>query len=230
MVYTPPDYDTSHDRRYPVLYLQHGAGEDETGWTKQGRANFILDNLIAAGQAAPMIVVMDCGYAMPAPLPFGAVPSAQLLDQLGAAFGRVLIEELVPLIDGTYRTLADGGHRALAGLSMGSMQTLQIGLPRPDLFAYLGAFSRPPVREIDLQTSYGGALRDAAVFNRKVRLFWIGAGTAETRIHQASQALHEALEVAGIRHVWFEAQGTAHEWQTWRRGLHDFAPRLFLDS
>jgi enterochelin esterase-like enzyme len=229
MVYTPPNYDSGL-LRYPVLYLQHGAGEDETGWTKQGRANFILDNLIAAGQAVSMIVVMDCGYAMPAPLPFGAVPSPQLLEQLGTAFEHLLVDDLIPLIDGAYRTLADRESRALAGLSMGSMQALQIGLGHLDLFAHLGVFSRPPLGQIDPQTSYGGVFRDAAAFNQQMRLFWLGAGSAETRIYQGSQAMHQALEAAGIWHVWYESMGTAHEWQTWRRCLHDFAPRLFQNS
>lgn len=226
LVYTPPGYDASGDaggQRYPVLYLQHGAGEGERGWTNQGRANFILDNLLASGQARPMIVVMDNGYAARAdetagrPFDFGA-------------FEEVLMDELIPKIDAAYCTVADREHRALAGLSMGGMQALQIGLRHLDQFAAIGAFSAPPRGEFDVATAYEGAFADAAAFNGEVRLFWLGAGTAEKRFAEGLQATHEALEKAGIKHVVFESPGTAHEWQTWRRSLHDFAPRLFREE
>jgi enterochelin esterase-like enzyme len=220
-VYTPPGYDADTRQRYPVLYLQHGAGEDERGWTAQGRANFILDNLIAAKKAVPMIVVMDNGYAHragKAPRPFDF-----------RTFEEVLTGELIPKVDGTYRTLADRDHRALAGLSMGSMQALQIGLSHLDQFAYLGAFSRPPLGNFDVKTSYNGAFRDAAAFNKKVRLVWLGAGTAEKPFAAALESMHRALDQAGVKHVMYESHGTSHEWQTWRRSLHELAPRLFRD-
>ncbi len=217
-VYTPPGYDKHPDQRYGVLYLQHGAGEDERGWSTQGRAQCILDNLIAASKAKPMIVVMDCGYA----------------ERVGAtdkinAFGEVVIDELIPKIDKSFRTRADREHRAMAGLSMGSMQTLQITLTHLDTFAYIGGFSGPS-RDFDAQTSYHGAFQNADEFNRRVRLFWIGAGTGEERILKSVRSMHDALERAGIKHVYVESPGTAHEWQTWRRALHDFAPRLFQDN
>jgi enterochelin esterase-like enzyme len=220
-VYTPPGYDAAGGTRYPVLYLQHRAGEDERGWTAQGRANFILDNLIAAKTARPMIVVMDNGYADRVGQP------ARLLDF--RAFEEVLTGELIPKVDATYRTLGDRDHRALAGLSMGGMQALQIGLTRLDLFGSVGSFSGPPLGGFDVTTSYGGALRDAEAFNKRVRLLWLGAGTAEERFAANVKAVHGALDKAGVKHVVFESQGTAHEWQTWRRSLHDFAPRLFGD-
>jgi enterochelin esterase-like enzyme len=220
-VYTPPGYDAAAGTRYPVLYLQHGAGEDERGWTTQGRANFILDNLIAARKAKPMIVVMDNGYAD------RVGRTARMFDFRG--FEEVVTGELIPKIDATYRTLANRDHRALAGLSMGGMQALQIGLTHLDRFAYVGSFSGPAFGRFDVKTSCGGAFRDTAAFNKKVRLLWLGAGTAETRFAAGVQSMHKALEGAGIRHVVFESQGTAHEWQTWRRSLHDFAPRLFRD-
>jgi enterochelin esterase-like enzyme len=220
-VYTPPGYDAAGGTRYPVLYLQHGAGEDERGWTAQGRANFILDNLIAARKARPMVVVMDNGYADRVGQP------ARLFDFRG--FEEVLTGELIPKVDATYRTLADRDHRALAGLSMGGMQALQIGLTRLDLFGSVGSFSGPPLGGFDVTTSYGGALRDAEAFNKRVRLLWLGAGTAEERFAANVKAVHGALDKAGVKHVVFESQGTAHEWQTWRRSLHDFAPRLFRD-
>jgi enterochelin esterase family protein len=223
-VYTPPGYDSSQKTRYPVLYLQHGAGENATSWTKQGRAHLILDNLIAAGQAKPMIVVMETGYATrtgatPVPGPTGT-------PQMPNAFEDVVVTDLIPTIDATYRTLADRDNRAMAGLSMGGGQTLQITSKHLNLFAWIGSFSAP-LRNFDAKTSMNGVLNDAAAFNKRVRLLWIGAGTGETAFHDANQQLHKSLDALGIKHVVFESSGTAHEWQTWRRSLHDFAPRLF---
>ncbi|MGQ0633822.1 MAG: alpha/beta fold hydrolase [Planctomycetaceae bacterium] len=219
MVYTPPGYDKATDN-YPVLYLQHGAGEDKSGWTAQGRANVILDNLIAAKKARPMIVVMDNGYATK------AGQKATPFDFSG--FEAVLTEELIPKIDATYRTLADRDHRALAGLSMGGLQALQIGLNHLDLFASVGALSAPVFGRFEVKTAYNQAFGDPAAFNQKVRLFWVGIGTAEG-FADGVMAMSGALENVGVRHVMFESQGTSHEWQTWRRSLHDFAPRLFRD-
>jgi enterochelin esterase family protein len=229
MVYTPPGYDVDPSKRYPVLYLQHGAGEDERGWTTQGRANFILDNLIAAEKAVPLIVVMDNGYAdkagvVPAPAQAGR-PGSPRFDFRG--FEEVLLGELIPKIDATYRTMSDREHRAMAGLSMGAMQTLQIAPAHADTFAYIGAFSPPPIGTFDAKTAANGAFSDPAAFHAKVRLLWLGAGTGEERFLGAVRKMHESLDRAGIRHVVFESPGTAHEWQTWRRSLHDLAPRLF---
>jgi len=222
LVYTPPDYDRNPRARYPVLYLQHGAGEDERGWTSQGRANFILDNLIAARKAKPMIVVMEQGYATkPGPSPAAAPGAAN------AAFEQVVIGDLIPMIDATYRTIADRSHRAMAGLSMGGAQALQIALTHLDKFAWIGSFSAPLRANSDLKTSYNGAFADAAAFSKKVHLLWFGAGTAEERMHRPAMEMHEALEKAGIRNVFYESPGTSHEWQTWRRDLHEFAPLLF---
>jgi enterochelin esterase family protein len=139
----------------------------------------------------------------------------------------VLTEELIPKIDSTYRTLADRDHRALAGLSMGGMQALQIGLNHLDLFASIGAFSAPVLGGFDAKTSYNGVFADPAAVNEKVRLLWLGAGSAEERFAAGVKGMHDALEEAGVRHILFESPGTSHEWQTWRRSLHDFAPRLF---
>jgi enterochelin esterase-like enzyme len=130
------------------------------------------------------------------------------------------------MIDASYRTLKDRDSRAMAGLSMGGGQTLQITSNHLDLFAWIGSFSAP-LRNFDVKTSMNGALTDAASFNKRVRLLWIGAGTGEAAIHEAATKLHASLEAAGIKHVVFESAGTAHEWQTWRRSLNDFAPRLF---
>jgi enterochelin esterase family protein len=223
-VYTPPGYDADTKTRYPVLYLQHGAGENATSWAKQGRAHFILDNLIAAGKAKPMIVVMETGYATrPGATPVQG-PTGN--PQIPNAFEDVVVTDLIPTIDGAFRTLASRDHRAMAGLSMGGGQTLQITSKHLDLFAWIGSFSAP-LRNFDVKTSMNGVLTDAAAFNRRVKLLWIGSGTGETAIHDAASQLHAALDGAGIKHVMFESKGTSHEWQTWRRSLSDFAPRLF---
>jgi enterochelin esterase-like enzyme len=223
MVYTPPGYDANPEQRFPVLYLQHGGGEDETGWVRQGHANFILDNLIASGSAQPMIVVMDKGYAR---RPGEVDPP----DRRGgnSAFEAVVVEDLIPLIDQAYRTLADRDHRAIAGLSMGGGQALQIGLTHLDLFSVIASFSG--VRDVDPATAYGGAFADSEAFDRQVRLLYLHSGTEglDAGIHARASALASELQQAGIEHVLFrDAAGFGHEWQTWRYALHDFATRLF---
>src|SRR6185437_11085563 len=228
MVYTPPGYDAEREVRYPVLYLQHGAGEDETGWTRQGHVNFILDNLIAAGKARPMIVVMEKGYATRADEPAGA-PGRRRGD--GGAFEDVVLKDLIPMIDSTYRTRADRGHRAIAGLSMGGGQALRIGLAHPDTFSAVASFSG--VRDVDPKTAYDGAFADPAAFDEKVSLLYLHSGTAsfDARIHDSAAKLFSALEESGIKHVVFrDAPGFAHEWQTWRYAIFDLAPRLFQEA
>ncbi|MCL4812477.1 MAG: esterase [Vicinamibacteraceae bacterium] len=243
IVYTPPDYDGDTKARYPVLYLQHGGGEDETGWTRQGRANFILDNLIAEKKAKPMIIVNGLGYAFRAgeervPPVIGARGRARPGSGLVAAMGStdgvlhpsaledVMLQDLIPTIDRSFRTIADRDHRAIAGLSMGSMQTLQIAFRNLDTFSWIGLFSGAVVTG-DLDTAYGGVLKDAAAFNERVHLLWQGAGTAETTLLQRLEQSHDLLEKRGVRHVIYRSEGTAHEWHSWRRHLYDFACRLF---
>jgi enterochelin esterase-like enzyme len=228
MVYTPPGYERDTRTRYPVLYLQHGAGENETGWTRQGRANFILDNLIARKDAVPMIVVMDHGYATiagaPPPAP-GAGRGAGVLAP--SPFESVVVGDLIPTIDARYRTRADREHRAMAGLSMGSGQTLQITLRHSDKFSWIGLFSGAAPSG-DLSTAYNGVFANGAEFNKRVHLFFMGAGSAEARLMTSIPAARELLEKQGIRSVvTFTSQGTSHEWHTWRRCLHTFAPKLF---
>jgi enterochelin esterase-like enzyme len=224
-VYTPPDYDRNAGARYPVLYLQHGSGENERGWSDQGRVNFILDNLIAAGSAKPMIVVMENGMvATKAGAATPAQPGARE-QRPNEAFPEVVIDDLIPMIDAAYRTIPDREHRAIAGLSMGGGQALQIGLGHLDTFAYIGSFSGA-IRNFDLKTSYGGVFADAAAANRKLRLLWFGAGLAEPFMHDPAVKIHQALDQAGIHNVFFE-DPFAHEWQNWRYDLRDFAPRLF---
>jgi enterochelin esterase family protein len=231
-VYTPPGYDAGPRTRYPVLYLQHGAGEDERGWVTQGKMNFIMDNLLAERKVRPTVVVMENGSV---PNPF-LPPAATQGDRSAAPrfdfgpFEKVVIHDLIPKIDVAYRTLADRERRAMAGLSMGGLQTLQIALNHLDTFAWIGSFSAPPLSGFDAKSSYSGVFADAAAFNRKVRLFWLGAGSAEERFVTWMRKMAGALEKAGIRHEVFESPGTSHEWQTWRCSLYDFAPRLFRDS
>jgi enterochelin esterase-like enzyme len=242
LVYLPPNYDTQTKKRYPVLYLQHGGGEDETGWIRQGRANFILDNLLAEGKCKPMIVVMAYGYARragqaPPDLTdkrFGSPEMLKAMQEMMLAFEDDVTQALIPFMDKTYRTIPDRDHRAMAGLSMGGMQTFQITLNHLDLFSYIGGFSgaggmlERGDRKLDPKTDYNGAFADPAAFAKKVHLLWLGVGTVEPeRMRAGIQRLHASLMEARIQHVFYESPGTDHEWQTWRRDLRDFAPRLF---
>jgi len=245
LVYLPPGYDEQVKRRYPVLYLQHGGGEDETGWIRQGRANFILDNLIAAGSTQPMIVVMAYGYArragQPAPdltgKPPGSPERAKAMLDMASAFEADVTEALIPFVDSTFRTMADRDHRAMAGLSMGGMQTFHVTLNHLDVFSYIGGFSgagAPQMlggEKLDTRTAYNRAFADPAAFAKKVRLLWLGVGTDEPeRMREGIRGLHASLTDAHIPHVYWESPGTDHEWQTWRRDLKDFVPRLFAPA
>ena len=242
LVYTPPGYDTQLKERYPVLYLQHGGGEDESGWTRQGKANFSLDNLISSGRAKPMIVVMANGYARRAGQsvpdlrgrPFGSPEMRKAMQDMMSAFDDDVTQALIPFIDSRFRTLTDRDHRAMAGLSMGGMQTFNVTFNHLDLFSYIGGFSgaanvfTAANDTLDTKTAFNGAMADPAAFAKRVHLLWIGVGTNEPeRMKQGIQKLHTSLEAAKIQHVYSESEGTDHEWQTWRRNLQDFAPRLF---
>lgn len=231
-VYTPPDYDKDPSKRYPVLYLQHGAFEDETGWGNQGRTNLILDNLLAAGKCKPFIVVMDNGGnnfgggpRPGGPRPGGSAPAPgggggrPRFDVSG--FGKIMTEELIPFIDANYRTIADQPHRAMAGLSMGGMQTKQITLANLDKFSHIGLFSGGSIAAND------PALADPSAFKQKVKVLFVSYGSKENTA--SAKANHEALEKLDIKNTYYESPGTAHEWQTWRRSLHQFAPLLFQE-
>ena len=223
-VYTPAEYDKNTTKRYPVLYLQHGSGEDETGWPTQGKANLILDNLIAAGKAVPMIIVMDNGYA---------VKASQAAPSRGAfPFEDVLIGEIIPMIDASFRTLSDRDHRAMAGLSMGANQTITITMNNLDKFSYIAGFSGtsnyPRTDVIDPATFMGGKFMDGAALNKKIKLFWLGLGTEEPAPFPGSvKAFRNMLEKQGVKYTYYESKGTAHEWLTWRRDLHQFASLIF---
>jgi enterochelin esterase family protein len=241
LVYAPPGYDERTAERYPVLYLQHGGGEDETGWVRQGHANFILDNLIAGGKAKPMLVVMAYGYArragQPGPdlagRPFGSPEFRKAMQDMMAAFEADVVEALIPFVDKTFRTIPDRDHRAMAGLSMGGMQTFHVTLNHLDLFSHIGGFSGAAGaltlgRSLDPKADFNGVFADPAAFAKRVHLLWLGVGTAEPeRMREGIRQLHASLTAAGIAHVYQESEGTDHEWQTWRRNLNDFAARLF---
>jgi enterochelin esterase family protein len=249
-VYTPPDYYAGKVR-YPVLYLLHGWGENEQGWHTQGHADLILDNLIAEKKARPMIIVMDNLNAVrpgedgsifnarwlwpPRPAPpaaegaRGAAAPARaggLAGFTGSAFTEMMITDLIPMIEKTYRVLPGRERRAMAGLSMGGMQAFMTGLANLDRFAYIGGFSGSSGGRggFDPKTSSNGVFADAAEFNRKVKVLFLGIGSAEG---PSTKNFSDQLTKAGIKNVYFESPGTAHEWLTWRRCLNDFAPRLF---
>lgn len=224
LVYTPPGYDQGTER-LPVLYLQHGAGENETGWTRQGFAHLILDNLIAAKKAVPMIVVMDYGYATsPGAVAVPPPPGGRGRGGVPSVFPRVMVEELVPFIDRHYRTRATREHRAIAGLSMGAGQALQIGSANLALFSAIGAFHGGG-GNFDPATSYGGVYANTAEINRQLRLLFLAQGELDNG-YRGGVALHEALEKAGVKHTWFVTP-EAHEWQAWRKDFHAMAPLLF---
>ncbi|MDH7599292.1 MAG: malectin domain-containing carbohydrate-binding protein [Sedimentisphaerales bacterium] len=219
-VYTPPDYDKDQTKRYPVLYLQHGWGEDETGWCTQGHANLIMDNLIAEGRARPFIIVMT--YGMTNDVRPGGLARFDIRP-----FQTVLIEELIPYIDSNFRTLSDQPHRAMAGLSMGGMETRQITLRNLDKFAYIGLFSGGSISPEDVNNTPG--------FKDKVKLVFVSYGSREIGGGRGGfggnpQANAEALKNAGINCVFYVSPNTAHEWQTWRRSLYQFAQLLFKDD
>jgi enterochelin esterase-like enzyme len=243
LVYLPPGYDTQTKVRYPVLYLQHGGGEDETGWIRQGHANFILDNLIASGNTKPMIVVMAYGYARRAGQtdpdltgkPFGSPEMMKAMQEMAQAFEDDMTDALIPFIDAHFRTLTDRDHRAMAGLSMGGMQTFQVTFDHLDRFSYIGGFSGAggmammrSDQKPDMKTAFNGALADPAAFAKRVHLLWLGVGSEEpAMMHSGIERLHTSLDEAQVKHVFYESPGTSHEWQTWRRDLKEFAPKLF---
>lgn len=225
-VYTPPEYDVNPSKKYPVLYLQHGMGEDETGWVTQGNLNVIMNNLISDGKARPMIIVVSDGgvAAMFKPKPGEDVNAARA--RFGSDFTPLLLDEIIPFVEKTFRVNTDRDSRAMAGLSWGGFQTFQIGLNNLDKFSYLGGFSGAGMfnPETDLKTVYNGVFGDPERFNKKVHAFFLGIGTEEG---QRMKSLSDALKNSGINNTYYESQGTAHEWLTWRRCLYEFAPLLF---
>lgn len=220
-VYTPASYEQGN-KTYPVLYLQHGMAEDERGWHTQGYMANILDNAIAAGVAKEMVVVMDngdCDYN------FGAVPG-ETMDSFGASFTQVILQDIIPYIEKTFRVKTDRESRAMAGLSWGGRETFDIALRNTDKFAYIGAFSGALFFNANTNVAelYDGAFANAAKFNKDVHTLFLGTGTEE---NFGIKNICDALTKAGINNVYYESQGTAHEWLTWRRCLNEFVRIIF---
>jgi enterochelin esterase-like enzyme len=217
-VYTPPGYDKGSNK-YPVLYLLHGSGDTEGGWVSIGRANIILDNLIAERKAVPMVVVMPFGHPQAA-VGFGPNPDPSP-DR--ALFTHDLLEQIIPMAEGEYRIDAKPENRAIAGLSMGGGQALYIGLGNLDRFRWIGVFSAG-ARD-DAEKTFAGVLADSAATNRKLKLFWIGCGQADPGFERARN-LDEMLKSHGITHTFVASEG-AHVWRNWRSYLNQMAPLLF---
>jgi enterochelin esterase family protein len=230
-VYIPAEYEQNPNKRYPVLYLLHGWGEDENGWSNQGHMGNIMDGLISSGKAISMIVVMDCGDIKTN----SDVRTASTNDVT-----QIYVKDLIPFIDKTFRTKTDRQNRAMAGLSRGGMQTTTTVFNNMDKFAWMGTFSgffmggmggrgaagtgQAPSMNQQIETAFNGVFKDAAAFDKQMNLLFISTGTEE----RSPKETVEALKSHGIKHIVFhESQGTAHEWLTWRRALNDFASRIF---
>lgn len=228
LVYTPPGYDQHPHTHYPVLYLLPGYGENELGWFIQGRANVIMDNLIAEKKSAPMLLVSDDQFTAlkpgEAPLVLGHRPAGERpnFGTYGQTFTEVMFSDLIPMIQSRFRADTDRDDRAIAGLSMGGMQIFITALPHLDKFAYIGGFSPGVPRN-----AFEAAEKDPATFNKQVKLLFLGTGTVEKAHNPNIYELHEALNKAGVKNTYYESPGTAHEWLTWRRDLNQFAPKLF---
>ncbi|MBI1387180.1 MAG: hypothetical protein GC154_01865 [bacterium] len=219
-VYTPPDYEKDPARRYPVLYLQHGWGEDETAWSNQGRANLIMDNLIAEGKINPFLIVMT--YGMTNDVRFGGLRNFSI-----DPFQTVLVDELIPYVDSHFRTLADQPHRGMAGLSMGGMETKTITLKNLDKFSHIGLFSGGTISMDDVNNTPD--------FKEQVKLVFVSYGSRELEGGRRGfggdpKANAEALKEAGINSHFYVSPNTAHEFQSWRRSLHEFAQLAFKDG
>ena len=244
-IYTPPGYDKDKAKRYPVLYLQHGMGENEIGWGSQGHANQIMDNLIAEGKTIPFIIVMENGgggmrgprpnagapgQTAPLGTPGQAAPASNINApgnaavgarggiNFGGPFERILIDDLIPYVESNYRVIADQSHRAMAGLSMGGMQTKSIIIANPNIFSYMGMFSGGTISPTEI--------KDMDSFKKKVKVVFMSFGGREAGATKIPGAAEE-WNSAGIKGVSYVSPETAHEWQSWRRSLHEFASLIF---
>ena len=255
-IYLPAEYYTNPTKKFPVLYLQHGMGENETGWSAQGKTGIIMDNLIAAGKAVPFIIFMDNGLnarkpgeqpmGFGGPRPQGARPQgapqgqrpqgnaqgqrprmggadfAKMARRMGGAFEEVLIKDIIPTVEKNYRVIADADHRAMAGLSMGGMQTHGITLNNPTTFAYVGIFSGGTIGADELT--------DIPDFKKTNKVLFMSAGGKEKGMAEGETSVGkvaEDLKAIGINAHSYISPETAHEWQTWRRSLYQFAQLLF---
>ena len=253
-IYLPAEYYANPTKKFPVLYLQHGMGENETGWSAQGKTGIIMDNLIAAGKAVPFIIFMDnglnarkpgeqpMGFGGPrpgagqrpagGPRPqggaqgqrprMGGADFAKMARRMGGAFEEVLIKDIIPMVEKNYRVIADANHRAMAGLSMGGMQTHGITLNNPKTFAYVGIFSGGTIGAEELT--------DIPDFKATNKVLFMSAGGKEKGMAEGEGSVinaAEGLKKAGINAHSYISPETAHEWQTWRRSLYQFAQLLF---
>ncbi|ODS52615.1 MAG: hypothetical protein ABS36_16325 [Acidobacteria bacterium SCN 69-37] len=224
-IYTPPGYDRGKD--FPVLYLLHGAGDIESGWTMIGRANNILDNLIAEGKAKPMVVVMPLGYATQSFWAGPAKTSSAAAPQGPGALSLVaqdILNDVLPMVERDYKVSKTPANRAIAGLSMGGGHTLNIAFNRPELFRYVAAMS--PAANGVSATNYPEIFKTPARINNQFKVFWLGVGEDDTLTGPGDRQLHEAFEAAGINHTWRLTSGR-HEWSVWRHHLNEVAPLLF---
>ena len=240
-VYTPPGYDPGTSTKYPVLYLMHGGGDEDSAWSTVGRAGAILDNLLAAGRVTPMVVVMPNGSVtlpgvdpmrVPALTPETQAARIAGISRLHDAFAEDLLGTIIPTVERRYRVLTDREHRAMAGLSMGGAETLRVTPSHLDLFSYIGVFSMGLQTGRDQGVAGDFEQRNAKFFanpaetNRMLKLFWIGVGSNDLTVTDGPRKLDELLTRRGIQHQFHESEG-GHTWINWRHYLHDFAPLLF---
>ena len=234
LVYTPPGYSSS--KTYPVLYLLHGMSDDEGFWTSVGRANFIMDNLLAEARTKPALIVMPFGHASRTPPGRGAgggrgAAAGAPATRGGAVFGISMLENdlnqnVIPLVERQYHVGKKPTQRAIAGLSMGGAQSLNIGLNNPDRFAYVAAFSSAIFG--NSETNFASFLADPKKSNKSFKLLWIGCGQSDTLL-DGNRTFEALLTSKGIKHEWVTTPGYAHEWTLWRHYLHDVLPKLFHD-
>lgn len=242
VIYTPPGYGTS-GKSYPVIYLLHGNADFERGWTQTGRANLIMDNLIADGKALPAIIVMPFGHAVSGSMgklsevralqaSLGYVPPAPVAGARGGFppdagsnyMEKDLLGNVVPLVEKEYRVLKDREHRAIIGYSMGGIQGMTIGLNHPELFTYVAGLSG-----YARETGVSAALFDTAKANKDFKLVWIGCGTADATAYNGGVNIHRIFTEKELRHEWVESPGYRHDYQIWRIYFRDLAARLFRE-
>jgi enterochelin esterase family protein len=227
-VYTPPNYDKGKD--FPVLYLLHGAGDVESGWTMIGRANDIMDNLIADGKAKPMVIVMPLGHTIQSwwtgPAKSAAGGPAPGTPQTGELqlFGKDLVDDVMPLVESTFKVSKKGDDRAIGGLSMGGGQTMNVAFNRPELFRYVVMMS--PAAGPNAEQLYPAIFKDPSGINKQFKLFWVDVGKDDTLVGPGVKGFEAALVKAGVKHEFKVGEGR-HEWTVWRHNLNDVAPLLF---
>ncbi len=222
-VYTPPGYDSSVDTKYPVLYILHGGGEDETGWATQGKANLILDNLIADKKAKPMLIVMPDANVSAGGFSADAIENGMKL------FEKEMKQAIIPFVEKNYRSINDASHRALAGLSMGGLNTLYTGINNTDMFSYLGVFSSGwivPMMNKTADSQYTFLKENADKINTNLKAFWISEGGPEDIAYKNGKIMLGKLDELKIKHTYYEYPG-GHTWPVWRNNLYNFAPLLF---